>query len=110
MKIVFIGTPEFAATALKELANKYDVSLVVTRESKPRGRSKKLIDPEVKVLADELNIPVIQPKSINAPDVVERLKLENADIFVVAAFGQIIKKEIFNSDGVIVTTKAKGDQ
>ena len=106
MKIVFIGTPAFAATALKELANKYKVSLVVTRESKPRGRSKKLIDPEVKVVADELNISVIQPKSINAPDVVERLKSENADIFVVAAYGQIIKKEILDIPKYIVNIHA----
>lgn len=94
MKIVFIGTPSFAATALEALAAKYEVALVVTRPSKPRGRSKTLIDPEVKQTADRLGLKVIQPESINKEEAIESLKQAGADIFVVAAYGKIIKKEV----------------
>ncbi len=91
MKIVFFGTADFAEPILSALAKDHDVSLVVTGAPKPRGRGKKLVPTGVQVLAEELGIPVETPKSVNAEEFLDRLSAEEADIFVVAAFGQILK-------------------
>lgn len=96
MKIVFMGTPELANPILEALNEKTDVLLVVTQEDKKKGRGKKLLPPPVKVKAEELGIPVFQPKSINTEESINKLKDLNADLFIVIAYGQILKEDILN--------------
>lgn len=96
MKIVFMGTPDFAVPALKALAEsaKHEVSLVVTQPDRPRGRSGRPAPSDVKLCAEQYGIPVFQPEKVREEAAVERLRRENADIFVVAAFGQLLPKTI----------------
>lgn len=96
MKIVFMGTPDFAVPALKALAEsaKHEVSLVVTQPDRPRGRSGKPAPSDVKLCAEQYGIPVFQPEKVREEAAVELLRRENADIFVVAAFGQLLPKTI----------------
>ena len=97
MKIVFMGTPDFAAGSLKALiAAGHDILLVVTQPDRAKGRSDKPVPSPVKEVALENNIPVFQPLKIKTPESVAELKKYDADIFVVAAFGQIISKEILD--------------
>ena len=96
MKIVFMGTPEFAAIALRELVKRHEVTAVITQPDKPSGRGKKLMFPPVKAVATENDIAVYQPLRIKEKNFVETLKSIPADIFVVAAYGQILSKEILD--------------
>jgi methionyl-tRNA formyltransferase len=97
VKIIFFGTPEFAATILKRLISQYPnilVSFVITQPDKPVGRKKILTSPPVKILAKRHKIPIEQPEKIENC----KLKIENLkpDLIIVAAFGQIIPKEILD--------------
>lgn len=95
MKIIFMGTPDFAACTLKALAEAgHEIVLVVTQPDKPKGRGKALQFPAVKEQALAYNIEVYQPKRIRNPECVEYLKKYAPDIMVVAAFGQILPAEI----------------
>ena len=97
MKIVFMGTPDFAAGALKAIIEAgHEVTLVVTQPDRAKGRSDKLIPSPVKEVALEHNIPVFQPLKIKTPEAVAELRKYDADIFIVAAFGQIISQEILD--------------
>lgn len=97
MKIVFMGTPDFAAGALKSLIEAgHEITAVVTQPDKAKGRSKELIPPPVKVCALEHNIPLMQPRRIKTPEAVAELKEYPADIYIVAAFGQILSQEILD--------------
>lgn len=97
MKIVFMGTPEFAAGALTKIYEAgHEITLVVTQPDKPKGRSKVFLPPPVKEEALRLGIEVFQPDRIKRPENVEYLKNYEADVFVVAAFGQILSKEILD--------------
>lgn len=97
MKIVFMGTPDFAAGALKSLIDAgHEITAVVTQPDKAKGRSKELIPSPVKALAAEHGIPVMQPKRIKTPEAVEELRSCPADIYIVAAFGQIVSQEILD--------------
>lgn len=97
MKIVFMGTPDFAVGALEAIvAAGHTVTEVVTQPDKAKGRSGQAQFPPVKECAVKHGIPVFQPVKIKAPDAVEELKKFEADIFVVAAFGQILSKEILD--------------
>lgn len=97
MKIVFMGTPDFAAAALKSLiAAGQEITAVVTQPDKAKGRSKELLPPPVKTLALEHGIAVLQPVRIKRPEAVEELKKYPADVYIVAAFGQILSQEILD--------------
>lgn len=97
MKIVFMGTPDFAVGALKALlAAGHEITAVVTQPDKAKGRSGKLSFSPVKECALKAGIPVLQPVRIKRPEAVEELKNYEADVFVVAAFGQILSKEILD--------------
>ena len=97
MKIVFMGTPDFARAALEKIIDAgHDVVLVVTQPDKPKGRSGELQISDVKDCALKHNIPVFQPVKIKEADNVAYLKNIDADIYVVAAFGQILSKEILD--------------
>lgn len=97
MKIVFMGTPDFAVGALKALlAAGHEITAVVTQPDKAKGRSGKLSFSPVKECAVKAGIPVFQPVRIKRPEAVEELKKYEADVFIVAAFGQILSKEILD--------------
>ena len=96
MKIVFMGTPDFAVPSLHALTEAgYAVAAVVTQPDKPKGRGKTLLPTPVKEEAVMHDIPVYQPEKVrNNPEFLEILKEINPEIIVVAAYGQIIPKEI----------------
>ena len=97
MKIVYMGTPDFAVEPLKAIIEAgHEVLAVVTQPDRPKGRSGKLAFSPVKEVAVEHNIPVLQPEKIKRPEAIEELKKYPADIFVVAAFGQILSQEILD--------------
>lgn len=97
MKIVFMGTPDFAVAPLTALIEDgHDISLVVTQADKPKGRGHKMTPPPVKVCAIEHNIPTYQPLSMKTDEAYETLKKENADLFIVAAYGQILPQRILD--------------
>lgn len=95
MNLVFMGTPDFAVPSLKKLVESgYTISLVITQEDKPVGRKQILTPPAVKQAAMELNIPVFQPKTLRDLDAQERIRKENPDCIIVAAYGKILPKEV----------------
>lgn len=97
MKIVFMGTPDYAVGALEALIRAgHEITAVVTQPDKAKGRSGALQPPPVKVCAQEHGIPVFQPERIKRPEAVAQLKTYEADVFVVAAFGQILSQEILD--------------
>lgn len=95
MKVIFMGTPDFAVGTLKSLiASEHEVTAVVTQPDKPKGRGKAMQFPPVKEVAVEAGIPVLQPRRVREPETVEAIRNIEADVIVVVAFGQIIPKEI----------------
>ena len=98
MKIVYMGTPDFAVPALKKLAacESHTVVAVFTQPDKPRGRKMILTPPDVKVCANELGIPVYQPATMRSEEAYNSLKELNPDVIVVAAYGQILPKPVLD--------------
>ncbi|MCL2874053.1 MAG: methionyl-tRNA formyltransferase [Defluviitaleaceae bacterium] len=96
MKIVFMGTPDFAVPVLKVLVENHDVTAVITQPDRPKGRGNKMSASPVKELAVSLGIDVFQPQKIKNKESVEALKGYEADVFVVVAYGQILSEEILN--------------
>ena len=97
MKIIFMGTPDFAASALEKIVEAgHEITLVVTQPDKPKGRSGELQVSDVKACALKHGFPVFQPERIKLPENVAYLKNYEADIYVVAAFGQILSQEILD--------------
>lgn len=97
MKIVFMGTPEFAVPCLQKIIDEgHEVLAVVTQPDKPKGRGKKLAMPPVKALALKYEIDVYQPVKAREESFVEKLKEINPELIVVVAFGQILPKSILD--------------
>ncbi|MBR6329010.1 MAG: methionyl-tRNA formyltransferase [Lachnospiraceae bacterium] len=97
MKIVFMGTPEFASVSLKKLIEDgHEIVLAVTQPDREKGRGKKIQASPVKELAVAEGIPVFQLARIKDAEAVEELKKYDADIFVVAAFGQILSRDVLD--------------
>lgn len=97
MKIVFMGTPDFAVPCLDALKGAgHEIAAVFTRPDKPKGRGYTLTPPPVKVRAEELGIPVYQPTSVKDGPAEERLREISADVIVVVAYGRILPPEILN--------------
>ena len=95
MKIVFAGTPDFAACALQALSDcGHEIPLVLTQPDRPAGRGLHALPSAVKRLAQSLGLEVAQPSSLKTPDVLARLKTAQADAMVVAAYGLIIPVNI----------------
>ena len=94
MKVIFMGTPEFALPSLEMLIENHQVLAVVTQPDKPKGRGKKMVFPVVKEMAIEHNIDVLQPANAKSEEFLEELKKYDADIYVVAAYGQILTEEV----------------
>ncbi len=97
MKVVFMGTPDFAVSILSAIEQAgHELVLVVSQPDKPKGRSGQLAAPPTKEWAIQRNIPVFQPTKIRDAKAVEFMSKIEADIFVVAAFGQILPKAILD--------------
>lgn len=94
MRIIFMGTPDFAVPSLD--AVKENVIAVVTQPDRPKGRGHKLLPPPVKVFATENNLPVLQPPKVKAPEVVEQIAALKPDLIVVVAFGQILPQSLLD--------------
>ena len=87
LRIIFMGTPEFAVPSLQTLVdNQYEIVAVITAPDKPQGRGQKLIPSPVKECAVKNKIPVLQPINLKAPEFIEELKSYNANLQVVVAF------------------------
>ena len=90
-----MGTPDFAVGTLKALHEAgHEVTLVVSQPDKPKGRKQELSPTPVKAAAEQLGLPVYQPSKIRAEESIEYLRNVEADVIVVAAFGQIIPRAI----------------
>ena len=97
MRIVFMGTPDFAVETLEKIIeNGYEVVAVVTQPDKPKGRDKKLSPPPVKECALKHNLTVLQPQRARDEAFVQELKRYNPDVIVVVAFGQILPESILH--------------
>lgn len=97
MRIVYMGTPDFAVYPLKALVESgHKVSLVISQPDKAKGRSNKLVPTPVKAAATELGIDVFQPEKIKEEASVARIKKCKPDVIVVAAYGQILPESILN--------------
>jgi methionyl-tRNA formyltransferase len=97
MRIVFMGTPEFAVPTLVRIAGAgHKVALVVTQPDRPKGRGGKLAPPPVKEAALRLGLAVLQPERVRRPEVVELLRALATDAMVVVGYGQIIPQSIID--------------
>ena len=96
LRVIFMGTPDFAVPSLAALIDRAEVICVVTQPDKPKGRGHKLQPPPVKVFAEENNLRVIQPPKVKAPEVVDELAALKPDLIVVVAFGQILSQKILD--------------
>ena len=99
MQIIFFGTPEFAVPSLQQLISHpaINVLAVVTQPDKPIGRKQKLTAPPVKTVATEHCIPVYQPDSLSKDEnLLEKLKSYMADVFITAAYGQILRQTVLD--------------
>ena len=95
MRIVFMGTPDYSVKTLQLLYDKgHDIVGVFAQPDKPVGRKQVLTPPPVKVLAEELNIPVYQPNTLRNGEALEIIKELNPEVIVVVAYGKILPKEI----------------
>ena len=97
MKIVFMGTPDFAVQPLKALIeNGHEIALVVTKEDKPKGRGYEMSFTLVKEEALANGIEIFQPTTLNTEEVYEKLKSIDAELYVVVAYGKILPQKILD--------------
>lgn len=97
MKILFMGTPEFAVPSLKILIEKgYEICGVFTKPDKPQGRKMIITPPPIKVFAQEHGIKVYQPEKLKTPETFEIVENLNPDLIVVVAYGKILPKNIID--------------
>lgn len=97
MKIIFMGTPDFAAASLERLiASEHEILGVVTQPDKPKGRKGELTPPPVKTIAVENGLKVYQPVKVREAEFVNIIRDYNPDVIVVIAFGQIIPENILS--------------
>lgn len=95
-RVVFMGSPDFAVPVLRRLAERYAIAGVVTQPDRPAGRGRQLKPPSVKLLAEQLGLPVMQPPRLRMPEAMEQLRGWAPDVIVVAAFGQILRPDVLN--------------
>ena len=95
MRVVFMGTPDFAVPSLRELARTNEVALVLTRPDAVRGRGRRLVASPVKAVARELGLPVMETKRITS-EVLARIRAARPDAIAVAAFGCILPDELLD--------------
>ena len=96
MRIVFMGTPDFAVPCLKALLEAHDVAAVVTQPDRPKGRGKNMAMSPVKELAVRHGLPVLQPERARDPQFAGTLKTLNAALCVVVAYGPILHETVLS--------------
>jgi methionyl-tRNA formyltransferase len=96
MRLIFLGTPAFAAPTLEALAAKHDVLSVVTQPDRPKGRGQELSPSPVKQTAQSLGLPVYQPERIRRPEAQAHLASLSPEIMVVVGYGQIIPQSVID--------------
>jgi methionyl-tRNA formyltransferase len=96
ISVVFMGTPAFAVPSLRALAQHYSVAGVVTQPDRPAGRGHQVIISPVKQLALQLNLPLLQPKTLREPEALAHLAAWKPELIVVAAFGQILRPAVLD--------------
>ncbi len=100
-RILFMGSPEIAVPALRGLhAAGHEIVAVITQPDRPKGRGQLLSAPAVKLAANSLGLPVLQPEKINTPDFKEKLKALNPDFICVVAYGKILGRDILKSPSI----------
>ena len=108
MRVVFLGTPEFAVPTLERLvAAGHQVAEVVTQPDRPKGRNRDIAPSPVKASALRHGIPVFQPERIRRPEAVERLRALVPDAMVVVGYGQIIPQNILDIPPLGITQNPK---
>ncbi len=96
IRLVFMGTPDFAVPTLVELARNYQISGVITQPDRPTGRGRKLIPNPVKQTAESLHLNLYQPQNTNSASALARIRDWNPDLICVTAFGQILSPELLS--------------
>ena len=97
MKILFLGTAEFACPSLEALlASPYELLGVITQPDRPRGRGQKLVPSPVKSLALKANLPIYQPEKVREPSFLKVLESLRPDLMVVVAYGQILSAPVLS--------------
>ncbi len=97
LRIVYMGTPEIAATILNRLIQEpYEIVLAVTQPDRPKGRGKEMAMSAVKELALKYDIPVFQPEKLRYPESVKVIEKAKPDMIIVAAFGQLLPKAVLD--------------
>ena len=97
MRVVFMGTPDIAATCLKKiLADGFDVVAVYTQPDRPKGRGMKMVYSEVKQVALEHGLPVYQPENFREEETAEQLRALNPDVCAVVAYGRILPQNVLD--------------
>lgn len=94
LRVVFMGTPDFAVPTLRAVSQRHEILAVVTQPDRPKGRGRALAPPPVKTAAEQMGLTVLQPPRVRRRAVREQLQALAADVFVVAAFGQILSKRL----------------
>lgn len=94
MRVVFMGTPEFAVPSLEAVVRAgHEVPLVVTQPDKPAGRGLRLVPPPVKQAAQRLGLPVFQPEKLNVPESLQVIAEAHPDVLVLVAYGRLLKEQ-----------------
>ena len=88
--IVFMGSPEFALPTLNALFKHFHLVGVITQPDRPAGRGRKIQPSAIKLLAEQLDLPIIQPRRVKETDTLESIRKWDPDLIVVAAYGQIL--------------------
>lgn len=96
MRIIFMGTPEFAVPSLELIDKKYEVLSVFTKVDKPNTRGKKINYSPVKEYALQNNLPIHQPENFKNREIIELIKEQNPDLIVVVAYGKILPQEVID--------------
>lgn len=97
MRIVFMGSPDFAVPCLRALATRHEIAMVVSQPDKPAGRGGGLRPPPVKVAAGELGLPVFQPASARTGELEQALIRTEAELAVVVAYGKILPRPVLTA-------------
>lgn len=101
LKIVYMGTPDFAVPPLQSLQDSgHEVQAVVTQPDRPKGRGRKLTPPPVKLAAEQHGIPVLQPETVRTDAFHRHMRELAPDLFVVVAFGQILPQSLLDIPGM----------
>ena len=96
LRVIFMGTPEFAVPSLAALHERTEILCVVTQPDKPKGRGHKLQPPPVKIFATENNLRVLQPPKLRTPEIVAELAALKPDFIIVVAYGKILPQSVLD--------------